>query len=195
MAYKKTALSISAESGSVQLSTSRNGKGSEISQELQERDLEGHQAQASIDRALRQTGHLWAHLPQRIQDEMRIAIENYLSGQFEDAAGFYFAEVADIWPQVQAVIDSTRTSTKGPRCRIFRDWYELLEPLHEREPQKWLRFVDATYNYVYRLNEPDFSDDAELSSLWDRTNARAYDAATDKPGWIKVWKRKRRETL
>jgi len=108
MAYKKTALSISAESGSVQLSTSRNGKGSEISQELQERDLEGHQAQASIDRALRQTGHLWTHLPQRMQDEMRIAIENYISGGFKDAGGFYFQEVGEMWPEIQAIIEKER---------------------------------------------------------------------------------------
>lgn len=108
MAYKKTASSISAESGSVQLSTSRNGKGSEISQELQERDLEGHQAQASIERALHQTEHLWAHLPQRMQDEMRIAIENYISRDFKDAGGFYFQEVSEMWPEIQAIIEKER---------------------------------------------------------------------------------------
>lgn len=157
--------------------------------------MSSRNTQAAIDRALRLTEHLWAHLPQRMQDEMRIAIENYIAGDFSEDAGFYFAEVGTLWPQVQEVIDNARNSSRQPRCRIFREWYEMLEPLHEREPQKWLRFVDAAYNYVYRLNEPDFSDDAELSALWDRTNARAYDAATDKPGWLKVWKRKRRETL
>ena len=82
-----------------------------------------------------------------------------------------------------------------PRVRIFRSWYEMLEPLHEREPQQWLHFVDAVYNYVYRLKEPDFSDDAELQELWNNTNARPYDSANDKPGWIKVWKKGRRDTI
>ena len=79
-----------------------------------------------------------------------------------------------------------------PRCRIFREWYEMLMPLHEMEPKKWLRFYEATLNYVYRLVTPDFSDDAELQDLWDQSNIRPYDSRNDKPGWVKVYKRKRR---
>lgn len=79
-----------------------------------------------------------------------------------------------------------------PRCRIFREWYEMLEPLHKREPHQWLRFYEATLNYVYRLIPPDFSDDTELQELWNRSNIRPYDSRNDNPGWIKVYKRKRR---
>ena len=68
-----------------------------------------------------------------------------------------------------------------PRCRIFREWYEMLMPLHEMEPKKWLRFYEATLNYVYRLVTPDFSDDAELQDLWDQSNIRPYDSRNDKP--------------
>lgn len=68
----------------------------------------------------------------------------------------------------------------------------MLESLHEREPEKWLRFTDSVLNYVYRHIEPDFSDDEELLSLWERTNARPYDAATDKQGKITVWRRRKK---
>lgn len=77
-----------------------------------------------------------------------------------------------------------------PRCRIFREWYEMLEPLHKREPQQWLRFYEAALNYVYHLTEPDFSDAPELQKLWSQTNARPYDVINDKPGWIRIWKRR-----
>ena len=82
-------------------------------------------------------------------------------------------------------------SEKQPRCRIFRDWHEMLKPLHERAPQKWLRFFNATMEYVYHEIVPDFSDDDELAALWQRTNARPYDSVNDKPGWIRTWKRRR----
>lgn len=149
--------------------------------------------QAAIDRALRLTEHLWAHLPQPMQDEMRIAIENFIAGDFSEDAGFYFEEVGTLWPQVQAVIDSTRAHNKGPRCHISLGWIELLKPLASTDTAKWARFFNAVTGYAVCMEgRPDFSDDAELAALWDRTNARPYDAATDKPGWIKVWKRKRR---
>lgn len=148
----------------------------------------------AIDRALRLTEHLWTHLPQRMQDEMRLSIENYLSGQFEDATRFYFAEVGTLWPQVQAFIDNTRAHNKGPRCHISLGWIELLKPLVDTDPAKWARFFNAVTGYAVCMEgRPDFSDDAELAALWERTNVRPYDATTDKPGWIKVWKRKRRE--
>lgn len=76
-----------------------------------------------------------------------------------------------------------------PRCRIYREWHEMLKPLHERDSAKWHRFFEATLNFVYHLIEPDFSDDEELVELWRSTNVRPYDSKSDKPGWIRVWKK------
>ncbi len=78
-----------------------------------------------------------------------------------------------------------------PRCRIYREWYEMLEPLRKRDEKKWWVFNKAVLEYVYYLNEPDFSDDTELQDLWNRTSVRPYDSGKDKPGWIKVQKKRR----
>lgn len=82
---------------------------------------------------------------------------------------------------------------KEPRVRIYREWFEMIEPLHEKEPQKWLRFHNAALDYVYNRAIPDFADDSELAALWERTNARPFDASINKPGWIKVWKLRRKD--
>ena len=152
--------------------------------------MKNDSTQADICRIVRATMPLWEHLPQPMQDEMRIAIENYLSGVFDAGAGFYFFEVGNLWPQVQAALDNIKFDRC--RCRIFREWTDMLGPLEGNE-KRWSRFFIEVVGYaILREDEPDFSDDAELQELWEKTNVRKYDAITDKEGWVKVWKRKRR---
>lgn len=78
-----------------------------------------------------------------------------------------------------------------PRCRVFREWTDMLEPLHERAPEKWQRFTNAVFNYVYRAIVPDFSGEQELQELWKLTNVKPYDPVNDKPGYVKIWKKRR----
>lgn len=77
---------------------------------------------------------------------------------------------------------------KQPYCRVSQDWLDMLKPLREDEPQKWVLFVNAVFKYAYaRTSEaPQFPEDAELQWLWRKTNARPYNAARNLPGWIKL---------
>ena len=93
--------------------------------------MKNDSTQADICRIVRATMPLWEHLPQPMQDEMRIAIENYLSGVFDAGAGFYFFEVGNLWPQVQAALDNIKFDRC--RCRIFREWTDMLGPLEGNE--------------------------------------------------------------
>ena len=77
--------------------------------------------------------------------------------------------------------------------RIYREWYELAKPLMERDLHKWGDFFEAVIAYgLGRKSKPDFSYDAELQELWEKTNLRPCDPSAGKDGWLKVWKRKRR---
>lgn len=77
--------------------------------------------------------------------------------------------------------------------RIYREWHDMTKPLINTQPKKGQRFVMDCIRYTLGMaDKPDFSDDAELQELWERTNAKPCDLATGKDGWLKVWKRKRR---
>ena len=86
-------------------------------------------------------------------------------------------------------------TNKQPRVRVFRTWYEATMPLRERDGKKWLQFYDAVMGHALDGSTPPAFEDAELAELWERTNIRPYDATTDKPGWVKVWARKRRAEI
>ena len=75
--------------------------------------------------------------------------------------------------------------------RIYREWHDMI--WHLKADDKWWRFFNGCIRYTLGMSDkPDFSDDAELQELWERTNARPCDPQTGKDGWLKVWKRKRR---
>lgn len=77
--------------------------------------------------------------------------------------------------------------------RIYREWYEMTKPLINSQPKKGQRFVMVCIRYALGMGDmPDFSDDAELQELWERTNARPCNQEAGKEGWLKVWKRRRR---
>ena len=77
--------------------------------------------------------------------------------------------------------------------RIYREWYELTKPLMERDLHKWGDLFEAVIAYgLGRKGKPDFSYDAELQELWEKTNLKPCDLSACKDGWLKVWKRKRR---
>lgn len=78
-----------------------------------------------------------------------------------------------------------------PRVKIWREWIDLFSYLKKESPERWLRFFQSVTGYaVGEEDKPDFSDDKELQSLWERTNCRPFDKTTLKPGWLKIWKRK-----
>ena len=81
------------------------------------------------------------------------------------------------------------TYYKEPRVRIFRDWVELVESIEDIEKRGL--FIKAVMEYAFENKQPNFID-KKLIELWERTNVRRYDEATNKEGWIKVWKRKRK---
>ena len=75
--------------------------------------------------------------------------------------------------------------------RIYREWYELTKPLMDRDGDKWWRLFDGVMAYALGRNtQPDFSDDAELQELFEKTNLRPCDYSAGKEGWLKVRKRK-----
>lgn len=77
--------------------------------------------------------------------------------------------------------------------RIYREWYELTKPLMDRDLHKWGDFFGAVIAYgLGHKDKPDFSYDAELQELWNKTNLKPCDLSAGKDGWLKVWKRKRR---
>ena len=77
--------------------------------------------------------------------------------------------------------------------RIYREGYELTKPLMERDGDKWWRLFDGVMAYALGRNtQPDFSDDAELQELFEKTNLRPCDYSAGKEGSLKVWKRTRR---
>lgn len=83
---------------------------------------------------------------------------------------------------------------REPGVRVHREWYELTKPLMDRDGEKWWRLFDGIMAYALgQAEKPDFSDDAELQELWEKTNLRPCDPSGGKDGWLKVWKRKRRE--
>lgn len=83
---------------------------------------------------------------------------------------------------------------KEQGVRIYREWHEMTKPLIDTQPKKGHRFVMDCIRYTLGMSDkPDFSDDAELQELWERTNARPCNQEAGREGWLKVWKRKRRE--
>ena len=81
------------------------------------------------------------------------------------------------------------SDSKEIGVRIYAEWWEMTKSLRDSNPQKWLRlFSDVTgYGLGYK-NKPDYSKDAELQELWERTNIKPRNT---KEGWIKVWKRRK----
>lgn len=85
------------------------------------------------------------------------------------------------------------SNNKELGVRIYREWYELTKPLMKRDLHKWGDFFEAVIAYgLGRKDKPDFSYDAELQELWNKTNLKPCDLSAGKDGWLKVWKRKRR---
>lgn len=83
------------------------------------------------------------------------------------------------------------SNNKELGVRIYREWYELTKPLMERDGEKWWRLFDGIMAYgLGYAGEPDFSDDAELQELYEKTNLRPCDYSSRKEGWLKVWKRR-----
>lgn len=78
-------------------------------------------------------------------------------------------------------------NTKNARCRIFEDWIDLLQPLQRTNPIKWSMFFCGIVGFALGAeNAPDFSQDSDLSELWEQTTIIPYNADTDKEGCIKV---------
>lgn len=83
------------------------------------------------------------------------------------------------------------TQGKEPGVNIHREWYELTKPLTEKDEKRWWRFFEGIITYALgESDRPDFSDDAELQDLWEKTNVRQCDFTKGKMGKLSVRKRR-----
>lgn len=104
MAYKKTAPSIQAESGSAQLSTSRRSKGSKNQQELQKRCMDWEKR---IHNLLQKVSVYLEALPTDSERlEMQGALWRYvIEHQAVNSLFDLSSTVGDIWDEVKEIID------------------------------------------------------------------------------------------
>lgn len=104
MAYKKTAPSIPAESGSAQLSTSRRSKGSKNQQELQKRCEDWEKRIHNLTQKV--SVYLDALPTDRERLEMQGALWRYVIEHKAVNSLFELGStVRDMWDEVQEIID------------------------------------------------------------------------------------------
>lgn len=131
-------------------------------------------------------------------NKKRAAIGGNESGWAHDKCASFNHKCSDIYADIQVVEDWLQQQqtpvceqpeigfATQPRCDVATAWSDMVAPLLKRSPLKWKRFLDGVHSYVYKNIQPDFTDDAELTRLWQRTNACPYDAVADTPGRIRI---------